>query len=266
MNKAIPAIVLLLIANLCQADSVIEVVEKEGSTSKARHFYIADEKISFVDAQSSMIFDTKSGQMTVLDHKEKTYLTISAAQMQQVSDQAGQMMQQMHAQMATRLQSLPPEQRAQMEQMMAQMGHASATSGTMPGKSLDEMLVRPTGRSEIVKGIHCKVIEVYQAGTKVAENCLAPYSRLGISDSDYRTLKQFIDYQNDLAERFDGGKDKDFMQYGMEQNMLPVKVITFKDGRNVSTSSVSASAKTVSAQAFVIPGNYKAETIEYPGQ
>lgn len=259
MNKQLFAITLSLMFGICHAGTTINVKETTGETSKKHFFYIANNKVSFSDGQSTMIFDSRQKEMTAIDHKEKSYVNIDINKIEQMSAQANQMMQQMREKMEAQMQNLPPEQQEQFQSMMKQMGH-----GAIEIKKNTET-VRPTGRSETISGLKCKIIEVYQSGIKESESCIVPISKIGISASDYQTLKQFFEYQGDMVKRF-GGEEQNFNRYILDQNLMPIKIVKYKGQKVVSTSTFKVTDKKPPSGALSIPSGYKQQSIEFPGK
>lgn len=249
MNKGVWVLALCLFVNVCQADSVIDVVEKKAGAVKIHHFYIAKDKVSFDDAQSAMIFDTKQRQMTVINHTDKSYMLISAEQIRQLAGQVGGMMQQMRSQMEAQMQSMPPEQRAQYQKMMAQMGQAA-----MP-KSQPDVTTKTTGKTQAISGVDCTMVEVYKAGIMESENCVASISAFGIPSRDYQTLKRFLEYQSELAKSM-GGDQHGFHNHMLNKNMMPVKIMTYSNGQLVGTSLFLVSDKAPDASVFSVPAAY----------
>jgi hypothetical protein len=105
----------------------------------------------------------KGDALIVVDTKQKSYLVLDRAAMQQIAGKVGAMREQMNAQLA----ALPPEQRAMVERMMGGGGMAAAAP---------EIATVDTGRSETVGERTCRVWDVTMDAEVTQQHCVVPFS------------------------------------------------------------------------------------------
>ncbi|MDH3805119.1 MAG: hypothetical protein OEU90_06550, partial [Gammaproteobacteria bacterium] len=114
-------------------------------------------------SRNSMIF--LGDQFLVLDHRDKSYIVMDEAMLNEMSAQISDAMKEMEAQLA----NLPPEQRAMAEQMMkGQMGRMMGQEQAPPPKPRVEAL--GTGEWQTFK---CKNYAVYEGDAKTQVICSA---------------------------------------------------------------------------------------------
>ena len=157
----------LLAAQFAAAGVYVETATHNiatGTTSPKQKMYVQGGSGKFVDPEgrSSLI---KGDTLYIIDDKEKSYIVFDKATMEQVAKKLAAQMEQLKQQMD----KLPPEQRAQMEQMMGGMG-LSAKERTVE--------VADTGKSDKVDGRPCKLWDVTRDGQLDEQLCVVPYSAL----------------------------------------------------------------------------------------
>jgi hypothetical protein len=106
------------------------------------------------------------------------------------------MREQMMAQIREQMQNMPPEQRRQMEEQMGRMGMEPPPQAAKP----PQIVAKPTGRSGVVNGVVCEIVEVYADETPVRTMCVADPKALGLPQSDYRTLMAMNAFMKRLSE------------------------------------------------------------------
>ena len=121
-----------------------------------------------------VVFDGVKQVMMLIDETRKTYTEISKAD----ADSLGSQMSGMMAQMQQQMQSMPPEQRAQMEAMMKGRGGAA-----MRGMGVAKTQYRKAGTGTVGKWT-CDKYEGYQGEKKVSELCTVDPKVLGFTEAD----------------------------------------------------------------------------------
>ena len=110
----------LLAAQAASAGVYVETVNRDiaaGTTTPKQKIYVQNGSGRFVDPEgrSTLI---KGNTLYMIDDKDRSYIEFDKATMEQVAKKLSAQMEQLKAQMA----KLPPEQRAQMEQMLGGAG------------------------------------------------------------------------------------------------------------------------------------------------
>ncbi len=105
-----------LAAQAASAGVYVEMVDhdlKADKTTLAQKIYVQNGNGRFVDDEGHATL-IKNGTFYIIDDTDKTYVMFDKATMEQLAKKISDAMEKMKAQLA----QLPPEQRAQMEQMM----------------------------------------------------------------------------------------------------------------------------------------------------
>jgi hypothetical protein len=160
----------LLAAQVASAGVYVELVKhdiKAGTTQPEEKMYVQSGSGRFVDPEgrTTMI---KGDTMYIIDDSDHSYIVFDKATMQAVAQKLNAAMDKMKEQMA----KLPPEQRAQMEQMMG-----GAMGGAMSGKPRT-VEVANTGKADNVGGRACKVWDVTRDSKLDQQICVVAYSAL----------------------------------------------------------------------------------------
>lgn len=182
--KCLYATLLTLLAQAVLADA--EMRFDDGS-----EILISDNRVMFGDDDTSLIYPGSGTTLTVLDHKNRSYMVIDEAFADSVSGQMKAAMAQVESQLAM----LPPEQREQMKEMM---------KARMPGANARPVVqeFRSTGRKQEVIGVTCETGELFRDGKKELELCISDPARLGMSKKDYKALSAAFSAMSSLVGRF----------------------------------------------------------------
>ncbi|MGH8370846.1 MAG: hypothetical protein ACRESC_07675, partial [Gammaproteobacteria bacterium] len=139
----------------------ISFVDEKGDP--ASQFYVMGNKVRMesCDAQGGgAIYDAGTHTLTVLMPKRHAYLILDQQSAAQMGAQMQDAQKQMQAQMAT----LPPDQRAMAEQMMAQRGLNSGQT---------KIEAKDLGSSSTVAGYHCREMQIVTNGMPGLKMCVA---------------------------------------------------------------------------------------------
>ncbi len=199
--------------------------------------------------RTSVIF--LGDKFLVLDHKDKTYIVMDEAMLNEVSSQISQAMKQMEQQLA----SLPPEQRAMAEQMMkSQMGGMMGQQEAPPPPT-----VEPMGKGQW-QSYDCNRYAVIVRGEKSQEVCAAPLSDIEGSAAMLEAFRGMTGFINKMSEsmpmRGDGGFNPGEL---IDQiNGFPVHMVDFAGGQQTGETSLeSVTEQDVDASLFAPPDDYQ---------
>lgn len=154
----------------------LSFVDEKGSP--ASQFYVMGHKVRMesCDAQAGgAIYDAAAHTLTVLMPKRHAYMVLD----QQSAAQMGIQMQDLQKQMQAQMANLPPDQRAAMEQMMAQRGLGNGQS---------KIEARDLGSTATVAGYPCRNMQIVTNGVPGLKMCVAALSSLSIPSADITTL------------------------------------------------------------------------------
>lgn len=213
--------------------------------------------------QRTAISIFKNGTIYVLDTQRKTYAALDRASAKEMANTMNDAMARLREQMA----SMPPEQRAMMENMMKQQGMPMPTNGTGPGANTAAKQpvydATPTGKSDTVNGRACKVWTVTRDGAPAEQLCVVPHSSLAGKDE----FQQVADGMRPLAEQlresfgtqFDGNPMDFDSNLAKKLNGVAFSTRRYQNGALSNEAMIIKNWKTQSfpAQRFDIPADYR---------
>jgi hypothetical protein len=209
----------------------VEVTDLKSGKIVERQEVLLDADRLRIDSASdtsrrSILFLTDGGRdrMVMLDPARNEYREMD----RQTMDQTSQQMQGMMAQLQSRLASLPPDQRAKMEQMMRGM---AGRGGTAPA----EVHTTYTAQgSASVNGFSCTRYDGMRGAEKVLEMCAAKPSDLHFNPSDFQVFERMrafsAGFLSSLANSPLGNARVDYWtQQGIDG--YPVQQVSFSGGQ-----------------------------------
>jgi hypothetical protein len=239
-----------LLAQAASAGVYVEMVDhdiKANTTSLAQKIYVQNGNGRFVDAEGHATL-IKNGTFYIIDDKDKTYVMFDKATMEQLAKKISSAMEKMKAQLA----QLPPEQRAQMEQMM-------------PGLSGDDrkwtVEVVDTGKSDKVDGRNCHVWDVKREGKLDDQICVVAYSDLPGKENFQVMFANFAKVFEEMAKSVPmlAGMMTNEFSAQSKVNGYPVRSRGYEDGTLGDEEQVMKvwREETIPAATFEIPAGYK---------
>lgn len=198
-----------LLSGTARADAGITVSETTtgGSLVQVRKGVVRSS--SPADPGNYVLFDTKTGGMTMVDAHSRTYSSTTPEALRQHLSGAMQQMEMMRQQMQAQLQNMPPEQRAMMERQMGTMGGMPPGAAGVPAKP--PLTIKAAGK-DTINGIKCRWYEATRGGQAVGKTCVAKAGELGVSEADFKALRTAFGAFNDLGRELGGmgGSDEVF--------------------------------------------------------
>lgn len=191
----------------------------------------------------TMYFDAATKTMTMVDAAKKTYRQLTPADMKQIRVQADAM----KAQMASRLAALPPEQRAQMEAMMAQ--HGGGMTRKVPERTYVSM-----GTKRSVGGFACEDFKILVDGVEREQECVSKYGAGIVKEADVAPFKK-------LAEEFASGVGVDAASSWAKAPGIPIERTRLgaNGEKEVVEQLQSAKRGSIPADHFAVPAGYTKE-------
>jgi hypothetical protein len=261
--KHIAMLVIGLMAAPAFAGVYVETVDNNLSTGTSRlkqKMYVQNGAGRFVDAEGRVTL-IKGGGMYIIDDANKTYVAMDKATMEQLAKQLNAVMEQAKEQMA----KLPPDQRAQMEQMM---GGAAGEGQKWTVEVAD------TGKTDKVEGRTCKLLNVTRNGELDEQICVVPYSSLPGKEDFQAVFASFAKVFEDLAKSVPmlAGKMENEFSAQKKANGFPVRRRAYENGSLINEESVVKvwREEAVPASMFEVPAGYKVKSMpmgpQPPGQ
>ena len=237
-------------AQAASAGVYVELVDRDipsGKVELSQKMYVQNGQGRFVDSggRTTLI---KDGTMYVIDDSDKSYIAFDKATMEKLAVKINAAMAQMQEQLA----KLPPEQRAQMEAMLPNMGGGDK-------KWVVEAV--DTGKSDKVDGRACRVWDVKRNGELDDQLCVVPYSALPGKENFQAMFANFAKVFEEMAKSvpmLSGMMTNEFAAQA-KVGGFPVRTRGYENGKlgdtehNVRVWREEAMAATM----FDVPAGYK---------
>jgi hypothetical protein len=250
----------LLATQLATAGVYVETVNRDitaGTTTPKQKIYVQNGAGRFMDPEgrSSLI---KGDTLYMIDDKDKSYIVMDKATMEQVAKKLNAQMEQLKQQMAR----LPPEQRAQMEQMLGGAGLGGAPR---------TVEVSDTGKSDKVDGRSCKVWDVTRDGVLDEQICVVPYSSLPGKENFSTVFGNFAKVFEEMAKSVPmlSGMMANEFSAQVKVNGYPVRQRAYENGKLINEETVVKvwREEAVPASMFEVPAGYQRKQMPVgPGQ
>ncbi len=188
----------LLVSQAALADATVSYEQIGGNQTSTNTMKIKDGKIRFTPPTQSTnysIYDSRNASLIHVDTSQKRFLTMDERAIAEQAKKAREQMQHMRKAMMAKMEGMPPEQRKQVEKMMN--NHLSQVDQTQAPAKLDQ---KKTDRTETIAGIECTVYESFYKGVKVSEICIADPDKLGLDNSDTKTLISMQDFMKNMQK------------------------------------------------------------------
>jgi hypothetical protein len=141
------------------------------------------------DEQSTMLFDSVTQTMRILDHANRRYMTVDREAAEQLAEQLDPMIAEMKAQ----LEGLPPDQRAMVEEMMGGRLNLAGAPEEQPTLALEA-----TGRKGDSAGFACEWWRASDEGTLVYELCVAAPGELPGGEDMLGLFRAMVQFNSDI--------------------------------------------------------------------
>jgi hypothetical protein len=178
--------------------------------------------------------------------------------MEQLGKQLSAAMEKVKEQLA----KMPPDQRAQMEQMMGIQ--SGGGEGGWKVEAVD------TGKSDKVDGRACRVWDVKRNGELDDQICVVPYSALPGKEDFQTAFQNFAKVFEDMAKNLPqlGGAMSSEMSALNKINGFPVRTRGYENGKLIGEEQLVKvwREEAIPASMFEIPAGYKQKKMPTPGQ
>jgi len=224
-----------------------------GAPGRPQVMYLEPDRLRMSTPENDMIFRGDQSKVWVVRPQDKAYIELTPESMSQMKAQ----MDQMQAQMQQRLASMPPEQRKQVEAMMASRGMGPNASAA------PQITYTKAGEPEKVGDYTCTPFKVTMNGGPASDFCMARLSDLALSRDD---LKSFVAFGAFMSQMGGTGTqrspmatiDFDAMKKQIGFDGFPVRTShSSPDGsHNVETTLKSIQHQDPPAGTFDLPAGY----------
>jgi hypothetical protein len=199
-----------------------------------------------------VIFDGPQQVLRIVSVDRKSYTEMTKAD----ADRMGAQVSTAMAGMKEKLASMPPEQRAKVEAMMARMG------GTLPAAvAASKPEYRRTGSDKAGKWT-CDKYEGFRNGEKVSEVCTVDPKALGLTPADFDISKQVAAFFQKMLPQ----AEDQIVGFGTLEtqgfNGVPVRRISYSGGAVQSTSEVTdVRRQTFAESTYDVPAGFQKQAI-----
>ena len=228
------------------------------TTELAQKMYVEGGNGRFVDEEGRATI-IKGNTMYIVDDSDQTYIVFDKATMEQLAKQISAAMGRMKEQLA----KMPPDQRAQIEQMMAK------TPGMGGEEQKWEVEAVDTGKSEKVDGRDCRVWEVKRNGELDDQLCVVPFSKLPGKENFQAVFANFAKVFEEMAKSVPmlaGVMNNEFSAQA-KVNGFPVRSRAYENDKLGDEEQLVKvwREEAVPAAMFEIPAGYKPKKMPAPG-
>jgi hypothetical protein len=160
-----------------------------GTPGRPQVMYLEPDRLRMSSPDNDMIFRGDQNKVWVVRPQDKAYIELTPESMAQMKAQ----MDQMQAQMQQRLASMPPEQRKQMEAMMASRGMGPNASAA------PQITYTKAGEPKKIGDYTCTPFKVTMNGGMASDFCMAKLSDLGLSRDDLKSFVAFGTFMGQMG-------------------------------------------------------------------
>lgn len=234
------------------AGTTLTYKSRDGQTGMV--YSIADQKISHENRarDATMLYDTSTKTITMIDHGEKTYTEITEATRQRMQQQMSAAREQSMEALEGQLSDLPAEAREKILKG-TQAGVEAGQKGLSRGM---ETRVERTGEMDTVNGYECEMIRL---GVMFSSShiCLADNAEVGMPASAAAAMKKMNQGMREVSGSVMQGLGAN-MPGGPGLEGVAVR-ITSDDGTTYVLSDLSTG--DVDPVAFEVPDGYEKQEI-----
>jgi hypothetical protein len=159
-----------------------------GEPARQQTIELTADKVKMTSPENQMIYRGDQNKVWIVRPEDKAYVELTPEGMSQMKAQMDQRMAMMQQQMA----SMPPEQRKQVEAMMASRGMGASAGAAPP-----QITYEKAGEPKKVGEFTCTPFHVTMQGAPASEFCMAKLSDLGLTRDD---LKAFVGFGKFMSQ------------------------------------------------------------------
>jgi hypothetical protein len=237
-----------------------QVRYKKGSSKMEKgKIWVLDNKIKFEEetGQAAAIFDLNTGEMIQIDRQGKRYV---AAEPDEYFKFIQDITSKMKSEMEKQLSQLPPDKRAQMEEMMRSQGMSLPGSSTKP-KNLE--LQKP-GKDESIAGYKSVKYEVYEDGKLIEE--IWTSNEVLNNEIDIKKMSNYLQKIKDISENAGGmafNPEGQTVYKEVFESGFPMKTVDHESEDGIYIEEITKVSKAnLNDSEFVPPNDYKKITLQ----
>jgi hypothetical protein len=233
----------------------------------ATNIYVEADKLKVVSPDTTVIYRADLNRVWAINAGRRSYVEITPETMQQIGGQiAGA-----QAAMQARLAQLPPEQRAQIEALMAGRGLGGSPGGRAGAPPAPPQIAyAKTGNSKTVGNWRCDFYRKTRDGQQEEDVCLAPIGSVGLSAADFQVLDRMSAFiapmtSSPMVPRTDY-LGWNAMNKAVGFQGVPLDTLLYDNGKPYAEDVVTKVERTaIPASTFELPAGLTKQEMGGPG-
>jgi hypothetical protein len=226
--------------------------------------------MKFVNDDNIMIFRADLNRVWFIEPQKRSYMEWTPETMQQMAGQmagANAQMAAAMAQMQAEMAKLPPEQRAQMEAMMAGRGGMPGLAGGRGGApAAPQVSYTRAGGSKTVAGYSCDQYRKTVNGRQEADVCIARITSTGFTNADFQVFDRFSAFMAPIISQPSVPKndalDWSDMSKAVGFQAVPLDTVTYSGGKPEHQQTVNKAERTaIPASTYELPSGLTKQDI-----
>ncbi len=206
-----------------------------------------------------MIFYGGYDRAYVIDHEEKSYLSLDPEKVTKIVEEMSASRLQALADMEKRLAAVPEEEKPQMQKMVEKLREATAEMEDAPERVVE---FKTTGETVSLGGRDSEVVEAYVAGKLSSTYYLVNRAELKISDADYAVMQKFEKFLRMVQTRLPPSLRSHFGHLealAAPDGTIPLKVESAEGRPEVL---IEVSDETIPAKTMNVPVSYRPQDVK----
>jgi len=205
-------------------------------------------------SQPSVMIDLNSGDIVQLHPQSRRYFKINAQTIGQYVSIYQQNKTVIQSLIDHGVQQLNPQKRGQVQEWMQKFKQGS--------KTLDEISIRPTDKSDTILGVKCNVLAILNKGQLQREVCISNYQQLGLNQADVESLEQLKKFVTQFKQSAPAKHQQllNMVSEGMaDVKGIPLKIVNYHANGEIKNivQAGSISFRAIPDQAYSIPKDYQ---------
>ncbi len=254
---------LVLALPTAQADTtlVFGQMQDDKKTISAQRIRIKGDRLALDGGTDEpyMIFYGGYDRAYVIDHEEKSYLSLDPEKVTKIVEEMSASRLQALADMEKRLAAVPEEEKPQMQKMVEKLREATAEMEDAPERVVE---FKATGETVALGGRDSEVVEAYVAGKLSSTYYLVNRAELKISDADYAVMQKFEKFLHMVQTRLPPSLRSHFGHLealAAPDETIPLKVESAEGRPEVL---IEVSDETIPAKTMNVPVSYRPQDVK----
>ena len=251
-----------LVENVFAGEGIMmeQVRYKKGSSKMEKgKIWVLDNKIKFEEetGQAAAIFDLNTGEMIQIDRQNKRYV---AAKPDEYFKFIQDITTRMKSEMEKQLSQLPPDKRAQMEEMMKSQGMSLPGGSTKP----KNLKLQKPGKEDKIAGYKSVKYEIYEDGRLIEE--IWTSNQVLDNEIDIKKMSNYLQKIKDISENAGGmmiNPEGQTVYKEVFESGFPMKTVDHDSGDGVYIEEITKVSKAnLNDSDFLAPSDYKKITLQ----